>query len=157
MLLCSCVVLSLFCCVFCRLLRHVTLWRARGVDTVEGSRTRQHAQTGKQIAVVLTPLVPFFVRDGCRSLPKHRALRMLPFAEQRKRSLVFLGTGSTAACGLQQCVCLCSLCCVCRVSVVCVVCVWCCIVCVVCCVWCVWYESLRARRVCPGACLDATD
>ena len=23
--------------------------------------------------------------------------------------------------------------------------------------WCVWYESLRARRVCPGACLDATN
>ena len=23
--------------------------------------------------------------------------------------------------------------------------------------WCVWYESLRSRRVCPGACLRATN
>ena len=25
------------------------------------------------------------------------------------------------------------------------------------CVWCVWYESLRSRRVYPGACLGATN
>ena len=48
------------------------------------------------------PLFPFFVRDGCRSSSEHRALRMLPFPEQGKRSLILLGTGSTAACGFQQ-------------------------------------------------------
>ena len=76
--------------------------RAREVDTVEGLRTRQLAQTEKQPAVALMLLFPFFVRDGCRSPHKHRALRMLPFAEQGQCSLVLLGTRCTAACGFQQ-------------------------------------------------------
>ena len=75
----------------------MTLGRAREAETVEGLKTRQLAQTEKQTAVVLVPLIPFFVRDGCRSPYKKRALQMLPFAEQGKCSLALLGTGSTAA------------------------------------------------------------
>ena len=50
---------------FCLFLSSVTrdAVRARGV-TRGGSRTRQLAQAEKQIAVVLMPLIPFFVRDG---------------------------------------------------------------------------------------------
>ena len=80
----------------------MTQRRPRDVATVEGSRTRQLAQTEKQIAVVLMPLVPFFIRDGCRSPYSHRALRMLPFAEQGKCSLVLLATRSATARGFQQ-------------------------------------------------------
>ena len=61
-----CVCLSVFVCVFkcvfvCVLTRDAV--RARGV-TRGGSRTRQLAQTEEQIAVVLMPLIPLFVRDG---------------------------------------------------------------------------------------------
>ena len=42
------------------------------------------------------------IGDGCRSPYKHRALRMLPFTEQGKRSLILLGTRCAAARGFQQ-------------------------------------------------------
>ena len=38
---------------------HMTQWRARGVDTVEGARPRLLAQTEKQTATALKPLIPF--------------------------------------------------------------------------------------------------
>ena len=48
------------------------------------------------------PLVPFRIGDGRRLLSKRRALRVLPFAEQGKRSLILLGTRRATARGLQQ-------------------------------------------------------
>ena len=55
----------------------------------------------------------------------------------------------------------CGMCVLCfGVVVYCCVCFGVVLCCVVLCgvVWCgVWYESLRAKRVCPGACLDATN
>ena len=92
-----CTVWQCFCC----LLWHVTQC-VRVEWHEEGSRTRQLAQTEKQIAVVLMPLIPLFVRDGWRKPNKHRALRMLPFTEQEKRSLILLCTRCAAARSLQQ-------------------------------------------------------
>ena len=58
----SCVVCGVWCVfvVFFDTRRGACAWSGH----VVGSRTGQLAQTEKQVAVVLMPLVPFFIRDG---------------------------------------------------------------------------------------------
>ena len=87
----GCLVVRLFDC----LLLLVTLTRHAEACAKYTQETQLKASTarGDRKTSCRGFHTPFFVRGGCRKPHKNRALRMLPFAEQGKRSLVLLGTG----------------------------------------------------------------